>query len=733
MQLTTDQPERTLQLHGEAAEDIDPVTYEVIRHNLWNINIEHGNTIMKASGSPIVVFGHDFNPCIMTEAAEYVFYGPFIQFLSSASDLTAKWIMENRVSSVGINDGDIFLSNDPWIGATHQMDVTLLCPVFVDGKVFCWVANTLHQTDVGGTTPGSFCPDADDVFHESTPIPPMKIVEEGDLREDLEDVYVRRSRLPDLLALDLRAGISGNLVAKDRVLHLVERYGAEVVKGAMRRVISHSEEVFGRRLDALPDGVWRERGYLEHAVPGDRGVYRVGLELRKEGRRLTWSNSGTDPQTGALNCTEAGWRGGLTNAVSLAFCYDLLYAIGGPLRHIDFDVLPGTLSSAEHPAAVSNAPAFVIQMILGLAGNALGRMMIRDERQRRKIFTSSAASVSPVNSMSGLNQWGEPWAGIHLEIMAGGLGAFSHKDGVPTGGLIFDLKGRMPDAEAQEQGAPLLYLYRREQPDSGGAGRWARGNGPAAAHVCHGAEAVNHAVSACGFGVPTAPGLFGGYPGGPNRVVQRTGTDIREWFAQGKMPNDIRDLEGNERLPQPKDTGIVQGPQDVSEFTLTAGAGYGDPLLREPERVEEDVRLGYVTVQAARDLYGVIVSEGSADREATERERVKIRTARLDGKEPKQIEPTDGERVAEYLLLDGEELRCRMCSESICQKGDNYKEHTIQRNLSVQDAGPLFPDPQIYVDAPIEFRQFSCPGCGTLIETEIARGDDPILHDIALK
>ena len=139
-----------LELHAEIAEMIDPVTFEVIKNNLWNINIEHGTTLIRTSGSLIVAHGRDLNPCILTEDAEYVFVGPYVQIITSAADMATKWVMKNLVENPGIRESDMFLSNDPWIGATHQMDVTLISPVFVGGKIFCWTVNTMHQNDVGG-------------------------------------------------------------------------------------------------------------------------------------------------------------------------------------------------------------------------------------------------------------------------------------------------------------------------------------------------------------------------------------------------------------------------------------------------------------------------------------------------------------------------------------------------------------------------------------------------------
>src|SRR5437867_13076874 len=145
------------------------------------------------------------------------------------------------------------------------MDVTLLTPVFHEGKLFCWITNVLHQYDVGGITPGSFCPNARDAFDEGILIPPIKIVERGELRRDVEGVYLRASRKPYLVALDLRAQIAGNVTATWRITQLITRYGPEVVKGVMRKIIDTGEAAFLAKMAKLPDGTWRERSYVEVA------------------------------------------------------------------------------------------------------------------------------------------------------------------------------------------------------------------------------------------------------------------------------------------------------------------------------------------------------------------------------------------------------------------------------------------------------------------------------------
>ncbi len=282
---------RSLALHTEWTDKVDPITYEVVRHHLWTINEELGMTIQRISGSPVAMYAFDLNSSIFTEDGEFIYYGPYQLYMSGVSDVQVKWTLEHRSANPGIHDGDMFLSNDPWVGAAHQMDVTLLCPVFWEGRLFCWITNVLHQYDVGGITPGSFCPNARDTFDEGILIPPVKIIERGELRRDMEGIYLRASRKPYLVALDLRAQIAGNVTASRRITKLIERYGPEVVKGVMRRIIDTAEVAFLQKMAKLPDGIFRERTYVEVARVGDRSTYQVLLTMEKRGT----SSSSTTP------------------------------------------------------------------------------------------------------------------------------------------------------------------------------------------------------------------------------------------------------------------------------------------------------------------------------------------------------------------------------------------------------------------------------------------------------
>ena len=549
-----------LELHTEWTDKIDPITYEVVRHHLWTVNEELGMTIQRISGSPVAMYAFDLNSSIFTEDGEFIYYGPYQLYMSGVSDVQVKWTLEHRSGNPGIADGDMFLSNDPWVGAAHQMDVTLLNPVFAEGKLFCWITNVLHQYDVGGITPGSFCPNARDAFDEGILLPPVKIVERGLLRKDIEGVYLRASRKPYLVALDLRAQIAGNVTAARRIAQLIARYGAPVVKGVMRKIIDNAESAFLSKMAKLPDGIFRERSYVEVARVGDRGTYPVRLTMEKRGDALIFDNAGTAPQVGAINTTYSGWRGSILTAVNELLCWDQLYAIGGALRHIQFRPAIGAFTCATHPASVSTAPVQAMEISLYPAYNTLSKMLAAHPDLKRDVMCIGGTSQFPLTCFRGTDQWGERFGYLLLDPMVGAIGAFSFRDGIATGGQVRSPICRIGNVEHNEQSFPFLTLYRRENIDSGGAGKYRGGNSAITAFIPHGTTEIIHETESSGAAIPTAPGLFGGYPACTNAYEFKRDTDVLRGFAERRIPDDIDDLAGTPELLQLRQTDIRQGP-----------------------------------------------------------------------------------------------------------------------------------------------------------------------------
>ena len=730
---------KKLRLHTRRAAKIDPITYEVVRHSLWHVNEEHGATIQRLSGSPVAMYALDLNPSILAEDGEFVYFGPYMQYMSGVTDTQVKWILEYRSDNPGIRDGDMFLANDPWVGAAHQQDVMLICPVFWKGELFCWVTNCLHQYDIGGITPSSFCGSAENAYEEGILIPPVKIIEGNEIRRDIEELYLRASRKPEAVALDFRAQLAGNITARDRIISLIERYGAETVKGVMKKIVDNAETAFLDKLKRLPDGVWRERTYVECCRPGDRRTHRVCLTLTKKGSRLIFDNDGTAPQDGAMNATYSGWRGSIMVALNQLLCWDQYFCIGGALRHVEFDPTPGSFNCANFPASVSTAPVQAMEISLYPAYNVLSKMIYGDAAMRKDIMCIGGTSQWPATIFRGTDQWGGPYGYLLVDPIGGAIGAFSEADGINTGGQSRTPICKLPNVEHTEQTFPLLFLYRKEVVDSGGAGKWRGGMSAESCFVPHGTERITHDTLSSGNATPTSPGMMGGYPGSVNVYKFLRGSDLKKRMARREMVGDISELKGREEVLQLRQENFSQEPEDVYAVLWSAAGGYGDPFEREPERVREDVvENRAVSRECAREVYGVVVGEsGALDLETTKQLRAAERKRRRGkGAQPATLSGKVVARASENLDVrreaGGLRFACARCAADLGALRENYKQQCALAERDIAAANPNIGDWRRYIDDRPVFRQFCCPGCGGLVENEVARADDPLLRDIEL-
>lgn len=730
-----------LKLHSSWDKEIDPVTYEVIRHNLWHINEEHGAMIQRISGSPVAMYALDLNPSILNEDGEFVYFGPYMQYMSGVADTQVKWVMENRSENPGIKNGDMFLANDPWVGAAHQMDVMLICPVFYEDELFCWITNCLHQYDIGGITPGSFCPSAESSFDEGILIPPVKIIENNEIRKDIEDLYLRSSRKPDMVALDFRAQMAGNMTAKDRIEGLITRYGAATVKGVMKKVVDNSEKSFLQKLSRLPDGIWQERTYVESCRPGDRRTHQVILTLKKEGNALVFENDGTAPQDGAMNATYSGWRGSIMVALNELMCWDQYFAIGGALRHVDFNPTPGTFTCALHPASVSTAPVQAMEISLYPAYNVLSKLIYADPEMRKDIMCIGGTSQWPATIFRGTDQWGDPYGYLLIDPICGAIGAFAQGDGISTGGQSRTPICKMPNVEHTEQNFPLLFLYRKELTDSGGAGKFRGGLSGESCFIPHNTELITQDTLASGCATPTSLGLMGGYPSTTNGYAFVKDSDIAERMNRSNMPGDTAEISGTHTTLGLRQEHFVQNPGDVYSVWWCGGGGFGDPMERDLNRVEADYEHMTVSLEMAKEVYGAVIDPETrtVDREASETLRASVRASRLNGSGRVSGKGTKREGTTLLKATDsmdlkedskGKFLACCHCGAALGGTEENYKSHCLLEVKPVEASNPLIGDPERFIDDKIEFRQFYCPGCGRLIENEIAVAGDELLMDV---
>lgn len=611
-------------------DELDPLTYEVIRHRLTSITDEMGEALKKMSGSVVVTDCNDFDAALMDEVGDVVQVGLYNTELAASLDMAASWTLRNRAEQ-GIHEGDMFLCNDPWVGGgLHQSDVSLFAPLFHEGELFGWTGAVAHQVDIGGVSPGSWSVGATDVFWESLPTPPVKIVEGGTIRKDIEDVYLRRSRVPKLVALDLRAKIGANNVAHDRLRALIAKYGADTVKAVMRRTMDDAERRLKAKLLEIPDGSWSAVAHQDSARAGDDGIYKIVLNLTKQGDKLVFDFTGTDEQVeGLINCTYAGLRGGILPILLPTLCADIPWAPGGLYRCIEIISEPGTINNCTFPAGIGKASVASAWATQNVVTECLAGLLDTHVEHRQRLM-SVCCGTWDFALLAGVDQRGGGFVTMICDSMAGGLGARVDADGVDTGGLACIPMGRIADSEMNEFAFPMLYLWRREEADSGGPGRFRGGVGASSCFIPWESPVggMHLVVSAPGKALPLASGLSGGMPAGTQYDVLLRSSKVRELFAQGRIPRNLDEMGGEKELvPTHHETDM--GPDDVYFTHWQGGGGYGDPLLREPALVGLDVLAGKVTPAAAYSVYGVVLaSDGTLDEVKTQETRDSIRRER---------------------------------------------------------------------------------------------------------
>ena len=730
----------THSVRPEEVNELDPLTYEVIRHRLWSVTDEMGEALKRMSGSPIVTDANDFDFAICDELGQEVQVGLYNTMLVGAVDLAIYWTLRHRAANPGIAEGDMFLCNDPWVGGgLHQNDVIVYQPVFHDGKLFAWTSAIAHQPDLGGAGLGSFSPAAQDVFSESLPTPPVKVVRDGQLQRDVADLWVRRSRVPMLIGLDLRAKIGANNVGRERLHALIDQYGADTVKAVMKRMMNDAEARLRGKLASLPDGSWSATGYQDQSHEGDRGLHKITVTTTKTGDHLTFDFTGTDPQAGVINCTYAGMRGGVMLALLPILAGDIPWSAGGLMRCFDLVTEEGTLNNATFPAAVSRAPIGPAWLTGSLVAECLSGMLDRSLELGKNVQATCCGTWDTA-VIAGLDERGEqptPFLNIIMEPMAGGYGARPHADGLDTGGLFCIPMGRIPDVEMTEFLYPVLTLWRREVPDSGGPGRHRGGVAASVAITPHGTSVpMGLILASAGKAVAQNAGLCGGHPGNTGLDVIARNSRIKEMLAAGQMPSTLPEVSDTLEPGQNYATSYL-APGEVLAMTWQGGGGYGDPLTREPDTVARDVREQKVTAEAARAVYGVmIVEDGAVNPSATTAERDQHRARRRErsqllGGSRGKASLVSARRLDDNLVqapaADGRTIvACRHCAEVLsgADPGDTLSLAVYEGPSA--DAGPqIIANPADYVDAPVVFRQYCCPSCWTALYSAVVPAGHP--------
>lgn len=523
----------------------------------------------------------------------------------------------------------------------------------------------------------------------------------------------------------------GCLVGRKRLEEVIAQYGADTVKAVMKRMMADAEGRMRNKLSDLPDGTWEATGYQDQSHEGDRGVHKITVAMTKQDNHLTFDFTGTDPQAGMINCTYAGMRGGVMLALLPILANDIPWSAGGLMRCFDLVSEEGTINNATFPAAVSRGPIGPAWLTGTLVAQCLSQMLDQSADLGKSVQAACCGTWDTA-VVAGLDERGEvpmPFLNVMMEPMAGGFGARPEMDGMDTGGLFCIPMGRVPDVEMTEFLYPLLALWRREEPDSGGPGRKRGGVSASLAVTLHGSsQPAGLVLASAGKAVAQNNGLAGGYPGNTGLDVVVRQANVSQALADGRIPQSLEELGADVEIGHCYAQSYL-APGEVLYMNWQGGGGYGDPLLRDPEAVRHDILEDKVTASAAEDVYGVVLGDEGVDRAATESRRSALRDERRDRSTvvPRDRGTVDlglARRVDDNLVLAGATVACAHCGHGLADLDQDDSLGLATYDGPSSAAGPqVTSDPAYYVDDAIVFRQRSCPSCWTAITSAIVPAD----------
>ena len=445
---------------------------------------------------------------------------------------------------VELGEGDMVVSNDPYLTGTHLNDVTVLAPVYYGGRLVAYVVNKAHHVDVGGPAPGSINPDASSIYEEGLVVPPVKLVERGSLRRDVVEMIKANVRMPEVAEGDLRAQVAANLAGAARVRELADRYGLAAVLEGWREGVEYARRLASAEVSRWPGGTYEAEDYLETG-PGEGDYVRIRARVSVGGGRVRVSFPDAPPQLPRpVNAVY-----GVTYAAS-SFAVRSLMEADVPVNEglysvIDVEAPEGSMLNARPPAPVAGGNLETSQRVVDVVLLAMSRAL------PGRVPAASAGTMMNVMLGGADPRTGRQWA--YYETVGGGSGARPDSDGVSAVHTNMTNTMNTP-IEVAELSYPVVFTSYRVREGSGGAGRHRGGDGIVRSFRVTAPARLSVLASRFRF---RPWGLEGGAPGEPARVrIVRASGRVEEL-----APFAAADL----------------GPGDEVVIETPGGGGYGRP------------------------------------------------------------------------------------------------------------------------------------------------------------
>ena len=553
--------------------NFDPITLEILWRRLVSIVDEADASVARTAFSSLLRDAHDYT-CMFTDSrGQELVQGTFCTPGQAGAMALGVKKLVNSIPLDKYREGDVFIVNDPWLLAGHLNDVCVMSPIFYKQRPVAFTACVFHHSDIGGRVAS----DNRQVYEEGIFIPPLKLYEACVLNESVLNLIRWNVRTPEEVTGDLRSQVAANHVCAQKVIEMLEDEGLDTLDDLADEIIDRTEKSMREAISGIPDGIYPYEGIIEGA--GQRDDIRIKLKVEVKGTDIYIDFDGTSPQV--------DWGGNVVYNFTYAYVFMAVKSAFDPdipinegaIRPVKMTAPEGTVVNCKFPAAVAarmQIGHFMTEMVF----KALA------EATPDNIIAESGGTPAQTNIFYGKRSNGNPW--LTMIIRGGGLGAGSRMDGHHC--AIFPANGANTPVEIFESDTPLLVEERSLVCDSGGPGKMRGGLGRKMV-----------------IRVPDDDTA----PQGPTSIALQAGRfkyAPRGLFGAG--PGILAKFLVNENDGDPSGLTLCQ-KGDVIQFLSAGGGGYGDALERDPEAVEQDVRNGYVSIEKAREDYGVVVDPAS--------------------------------------------------------------------------------------------------------------------------
>ncbi len=561
---------------------IDKILVSVFQRRFKSITEEMSIALTKTTRSPILCEAKDFVTGLYDSKGKMLEQTENLPILSFSLGPVCEYIVNYFGDE--IYPGDVIFHNDVFSMGNQNNDVAVYKPIFFEDKLIAWSACKGHQADVGGAVAGGYNPNATEVFQETLRIPPVKVYERGKLRKDVWDLIFANIRF-DIVQADMRAQMGSCVVGERGILKLIERYGIDVFEAHKEYLFDSTEKIMRGEIRNIPNGVYTGEStvYFDGRTPGSK--YKIRVKITVEDEEITFDYTETDSQTN-------GFVNGTYTSSASATLLTFLQMVNPDIPHNDGMVRPvhinipaGTILNAKYPAATTFGnhlcPPNADAIIRALAPAIPNRVTAGWNQLLCHLVTG-------IDTRKKSN-----YVDIGFMGFKGGSGGTDGVDGYDHIGMI-DASGGVLDQDYEmfEQQTPHLLLEHEFWVDSAGAGKYRGGLGILTKYKIAG---DNTKLVTFGDGdVEPAFGLFGGKNGTLNK--------IELWYPDGKKyKTTTKDLI-----------------EDLPEGTIVAqeaggGGGYGSPQERPIDMVREEVKNGIISIEQAREIYGVALDPSSLE------------------------------------------------------------------------------------------------------------------------